>query len=173
MSDVTELQPAQALAWINENVGRGKQRIEDARKSLDALIEESHNPPPSKDGTDYKVAIAIARSVLDDEVSEHFKWLGKQQLFDKSVDQTKRDSSESITRAEGARLMGMFIVYMRTATEAFLTRIIPEIRESKSNEDAYALCERAFGECFGNSVKGATDNAHLPAWSRDALIGAL
>ena len=163
------MQPPQTLTWINERVARGRDRILEYQAQLETLLSEFDDSPPSKDGYDYKSAISVARTNLEFEENQHFKWIAKQQLFDKSVDQSKRDNTESITRKEGERLFSMFAIYMRTASGALITRLIPDIRESKSNEDAFELLERDFNECFLNSINSAVQNQHLPEWAKAAF----
>jgi len=172
-SQIENTGAASALKWLEKEVSKGESRLSELKNSLNKAIDEESNPPRSKDGTDFASVRNRCRINYDDEFDSHLKLLTKLSLFDSKVAPEKRDASEAITRAEGEKVFSMIAIYMRTAAETFLTRSIPLIRESKTNEDAYNASLAAFTESVVNAVKSAVSEGHLPAWSKKSVDGIL
>ena len=164
---------AAALKWIADEVLESEKRLAKLKREAEKAVDAENNPPRSRDGEDFKAIRARCQQNYEDQLDLHLKLLTKLALFDGKVDPARRDASEAITRAEGEKVFSMIAIYMRTAAETFLTRSIPLIRESKTNEDAYNHCSEAFSESMVNAVKSAVGEAHLPSWAKNAVEGIL
>jgi len=164
---------AAALKWLSEQVASGEKELARLKDDLNRAIDDERNNPPEKDGADFGRIRAIARQNYDDAFKSHMNLLSKLQMFDKTVDVSKRDASESITRADGEKIFSMMAITMRTAMEAFKTRVVPEIRESKTNEDGYNVFAKSFDESMIEAIKSAIAEGHIPSWARDSVEAIL
>ena len=167
MKTVTENKgAAAALKWLSDEVSAGEKRLAKLKSDLNTAIDAENNPPPSRDGEDFKAIRARCRQNHDDEFDSHLKLLTKLQLFDKTVSPEKRDASESITRTEGENLLSVICISLRASGESIITRSVPAIREAKTNEDAYMLVSSIFQEEVVNAIKSSVSENLLPAWTK-------
>lgn len=163
----------ETLKWIADREAACRSEVERLDLALKQALDDQITRPPHKDGTDFEKVVAVASAQHRDAMDRWKQAADMVYKLDKSVEPSKRDASESITREEGGRVFSMFAIYMRTATESYLSRMIPALRETKSNEEAYAMAEPVFRECFVNAMKSAVGENHLPSWSKNAIEGVL
>jgi len=162
-----------ALKWLADQVADGQKELEKLKSDLAKSIDDERENPPEKDGTDFARIRQVARMNYDDAFDLHMKLLAKLKDFEKTVSPEKRDASESITRQEGERIFSMIAITMRTAMESFKTRVVPEIRECKTNEDGYNVFAKSFDESIVESIKSAVAEGHIPSWGKNAVDGIL
>lgn len=159
----------QALSWVAKQEAKSRSEVERFEKELVAALSAQSNP--ANDGSEeLDKKVGYARRNLSESIDTQFRWLNTLQKLDKSVAPEKRDASESITQGDGSRLFQMIVICMRTSGEDLIGLLSQSIlQECKTSEDVYAMFGAKYRECVVNSIKGAVNEAHLPAWVSKAI----
>lgn len=160
---------AGALKWISDKEAEGRREISRLENALTEALKNQTEKPNNLDGTDFDKAVETSRKNLDEAWKTQFKLLAQLANFDNKVDESKRDNSESITKADGENLVTMLVIHIRQALESFLTKSIPEIQECKSEAEAYNKVSPAFNLAMKEAVRNAVAETQLPVWVAETL----
>ncbi len=154
-----------ALRWLADREQAGRLNVEKLETSYNEALALELEAPPEMDGVDFLARSKAIKNHLDAAVQDHLKLAKALREFDKSVDISKRDSSEAITREDGERVFSMASIYMNQAAENYLTRVIPSIREARSDQDAFEIAGKVLKESITNAFTAAVSEGQLPPWA--------
>jgi len=164
---------ASALKYLEKSVARLQESLETATKELNEAIANQSANPPEKDGEDWDKIVARCRANRK-EIQQELLGFSKLLLdYDKNVDTSRRDASESITRSDAEKFFFAFAIGMRGATEQLIIRQCQDAMEVKSPEEMYKIIAPLLRECYFSALKSATEESQMPAWVRTTIEGAL
>ena len=176
MSEQTELTlsgAASALKYLENSVKQGQQRLDEANEILKFALEAARDKPMELDGENFEQAVTRARAEKKDAEDSLLKFSKIMLDYDKSVDTSRRDVSEKISKAEAEKIFKTFAIVMRGGVEQLASRQAQDAMECKSSEDMYRLLAPLLRECFFNAMKSATEAEQLPDWVRLSMEDAL
>ena len=145
-------------------LGQGPQR---------RLLEPGYGAGRRRSGAHPDRAVTRARAEKKDAEDSLLKFSKIMLDYDKSVDTSRRDVSEKISKAEAEKIFKTFAIVMRGGVEQLASRQAQDAMECKSSEDMYRLLCPLLRECFFNALKSATEAEQLPDWVRLAMEDAL
>ena len=93
--------------------------------------------------------------------------------YETLVEADKRDSGETITRAEIQGVLYATVVWFRRGVEGFLNSICLQIAEADTPQKAYAAIAPSIRQSVGNAVDAATGDGKIPGWLRETMVSAL
>ncbi len=93
--------------------------------------------------------------------------------YDRQVAADRRDSGETITRAQTAPMLTTMVVWFRRAVEDFINGASLQIVELDSPQGVYTAIAPMLRQSVGNAVDAATNDGKLPGWVREALVAGL
>lgn len=164
---------ASTLRHLEQYVSRSQARLEDATKALDQALLNQASKPIELDGADFDKDVAKARAEKKDAEDSFIKFSKMLLDYDKNVDTSRRDASESITRSDAEKFFFAFAICMRGATEQLITRQCQDAMEVKSPEDMYKIISPLLRECYFSALKSATEEKQMPKWVKEAIEKAL
>ncbi len=150
-----------------------REHVESAKSALALAHYNYENRPPETDGENYEQSIRAAKAQHEDAWEAWIRLANQLHKFDKSVPESKRDSSEKMTRDEITRLFQMIAVYQRTANENMITGICADMPSCRKPEEVYILCADKFRECMSSAIDSAIREEHLPTWVRECFADVL
>lgn len=134
------------------------------------LMRDAPTPPSHLDGADFDVLIARAKAERKEAEDSYYKAQKALREYEGIVDLSRRDASESITKADAERLFSMFAIHMRGAKENAVSRFCQEAMEVKTSEEMYEKFIEIDHSCYESALKSAMQEAHLPKWAVDAFL---
>jgi hypothetical protein len=176
MSEQTELPitgAASALKYLENSVKQGQQRLDEANEVLNLALQLARDKPMELDGENFEQAVTRARAEKKDAEDSLLKFSKIMLDYDKSVDTSRRDVSEKISKAEAEKILTTFAIVMRGGVEQLSSRQAQDAMECKSSEEMYQITNPLLRECFGNALDSAVASEQLPDWVRAAVLNAL
>ena len=164
---------ASALKYLENSVKQGQQRLDEANEVLKLALLAARDKPMELDGENFEQAITRARAEKKDAEDSLLKFSKIMLDYDKSVDTSRRDVSEKISKAEAEKIFKTFAIVMRGGVEQSIARISQDAMEVRSSEDVFKIVAPMMRESFFNALKSATEAEQIPEWIRAALEDAL
>jgi hypothetical protein len=173
MKDQPELElpgAPSALKFIADRELQLRAILKESEAKLADLCLMKDAPPSHLDGADFDVMIAKARSERKDAEDSYYKAQKALREYEGIVDLSRRDASESITKADAEKLFSMFAIHMRGAKENSVSRFCQEAMEVKTSEEMYEKFVEIDHSCYESALKSAMQESHLPKWAVDAFL---
>lgn len=162
-----------ALAWIQAQEADARHHYEHCKELYRRAVDEQIARPPAKDGIDFDAIANAARHALETAQDDVQKWQKILLSYEKGIPDQKRDTTERLSREENMSLLGLIIIYFRTAVEGLLTQFNAEVRTLTKAEEVSALMDAKIRDCFLSAVSDGVREKHLPTWVKDAVEDAL
>lgn len=162
-----------ALSFLAERELAARQNIRELANIYDKEFALTKNATPEMDGIDFMARANSAKEALTKAEVAHQKQAQALREMDRVVDPSKRDAEEKISKADGIRAFSMGAIYINNALQTFGTRAITEIREARTEQEAWKKTGDILTESLINSFKVAIAEAHLPSWSLEAVESVL
>ena len=93
--------------------------------------------------------------------------------YESLVEADRRDSGETITRAQMQPVLTAFVVWFRRGVEDFINGACLQIAEAESPQSVYALIAPTCRNSIGNAWEAAMGDGKLPGWVREAGVQGL
>ena len=93
--------------------------------------------------------------------------------YDVLVEAGRRDTGETITRAQIAPVLTALVVWLCRANEDFLNSICLQLADLEKPEDVLALVAATIRQSVRNAVRAATEAQKMPGWVQGALADGL
>ena len=164
---------ASSLKYLELYVRNAQKRLDEATVALEQALLNQASQPAELDGENFDKIVAKCRAERKDAEDSYLKFSRQQLDYDKSVDTSRRDASESITRADAERFFFAFAVCMRGATEQLIVRQCQDAMEVKSPEEMFKITAPLLRECYFSALKSATEETQMPKWVKETIEGAL
>ena len=164
---------ASALKYLEMSVTRAQERLDAAHEAFDYALKCQGDKPAEMDGEDFEVLLARARAEVNDAETSLLRFSKTMLDYDKNVDTSRRDVSETITKADAVRWFKAFAICMRGGVEQAITRISQDAMELRSPEDVYKIIGPMNRECFSSAMSSACSEEQVPSWVGDAVNEAL
>jgi hypothetical protein len=165
-----ELAAPAVLRRLQMDAHKFSAQIDDAEARLAALGELSPNAAETKDNREQIARIECELVSARDNFGKTAKIL---LAYDRSVDDSKRDASEKMSRDDVIKFVKMHAIYSRQGTENLANRFAGTVRECKDNAEVHKLTYELFRDCNLAAIDSAVRETHLPVWCRDAIESVL
>jgi hypothetical protein len=165
-----ELAAPAVLRRLQMDAHKFSAQIDDAEARLAALGELSPNAAEIKENREQIARVECELIAARDNFGKTAKIL---LAFDKSVDDSKRDASEKLSRDDVIRFVKMHAIYARQGVETLANRFAGQVRECKDNAEVHKLTHTLFHECNAAAIDSAVRETHLPIWCKEAIESVL
>ncbi len=172
MSDTLKTTGAPSvLAFAAEREHIARKDLALAEEVLKKCLKLQMLNPPELEGQDFDRDVRIATEQRDNAIERWNEYAGQVYKFDKSVDVSKRDASEKLSKDQVATILSAAHIYERTNIEGLISTVCDAVLSCRTQIEVHELIASKIRECSQNAFTSAAREGHLPDWAMEALLG--
>lgn len=159
------------LAYASERELAARKDWHTSEEVLKKCLKLQLDRPKKLDGTDFDGDVSIATLQRDAAFARWKEAADMVYKFDKSVDPSKRDASEKMSRDEVTALISMVQIYFRTNVHSLIMSLCSALPSVRTEIELHKLIADKVIECGKTAFDSANREGHIPDWCKEAMLG--